>query len=55
MSELSSPRRFCALGTSKKPPQVREFLGGGGNFGFDRFEHRRRIPKPAAGIQNGKP
>jgi len=39
MSELSSPRRFCVAGTSKKPPQMREFPGGGGNFRFNRFEH----------------
>jgi hypothetical protein len=39
MSELSSPRRFCVAGTSKKPPQMREFPGGGGNINFNRFEH----------------
>jgi hypothetical protein len=39
MSELSSPRRFCVAGTSKKPPQVREFPGGSGNFRFNRFKH----------------
>jgi hypothetical protein len=39
MSELSSPRRFCVAGTSKKPPQMREFPGDGGNVGFDRFKH----------------
>src|SRR5208283_5221711 len=55
MSALSSPRRFCALGTSKKPPQMREFPGGVGNVGFDRFEHRCRIPDAESGIQNGIP
>jgi hypothetical protein len=39
MSELSSPSRFCVAGTSKKPPQMREFPGGSGNFRFDRFKH----------------
>jgi hypothetical protein len=39
MSELSSPRRFCVAGTSKKPPQMREFPGDGGNVCFNRFEH----------------
>jgi hypothetical protein len=49
MSVLSSPRRFCAAGTSKKPPQMREFPGGVGNVGFDRFKHGReeyRIQNP---------
>jgi hypothetical protein len=31
--------RFCAAGTSKKPPQMREFPGGGGNFCCNRFKH----------------
>jgi hypothetical protein len=41
VNDSSSPRRLLALGTSKKPPQMREFLGGGGKLNFDGFEHRR--------------
>jgi hypothetical protein len=33
---------------------MREFPGEGGKVGFDRFEHRRRIPELEAGSQNGK-
>ena len=39
MSALSSPRRFWVAGTSKKPPQMRQFPGGGRDFRFNRFEH----------------
>jgi len=39
ISELISLRRFCAPGTSKKPPQVREFVGGGGDLSGNRVEH----------------
>jgi hypothetical protein len=36
---LISPMRFCAVGTSKKPPQVREFAGRRRDFRFNRFKH----------------
>src|SRR5476649_1646317 len=39
ISEFSSLDRFCNAGTSKKPPQVREFLGGGRQLWGDQFEH----------------
>ena len=35
----SSPSRFCAPGTSKKPPQMGQFFPGGGQLRFDVFEH----------------
>jgi hypothetical protein len=53
MSELSSPRRFCAAGTSKKPPQVRKFIRGRRDFRFNRFEHGRKITESGAGSQKG--
>src|SRR6185312_14374905 len=50
--EFSSPSRFCALGTSKKPPQVREFLSRRRNFRFDGVEHSRgKLHEDRAGIQ----
>jgi hypothetical protein len=46
MSDSSSLRRFCVLGTSKKPPQVGQFLRGGRDVGFDDFKHAaQRITK----------
>ena len=36
---LISPRRFCAPGTSKKPPHVRQLVPGGCQFRFNRVEH----------------
>src|SRR5471032_2083242 len=54
ISEFSSPERFCNAGTSKKPPQVREFLGGGRQLWSDQFEHNGRIQEPQSRIQNGK-
>ena len=39
---LISPRRFCAPGTSKKPPQMGQFLGGGRQLGCDGVEHAGR-------------
>jgi len=35
----SSVRRFCTLGTSKKPPQMRKFFRGGDELGLDFVEH----------------
>ena len=35
----SSARRWFNLATSKKPPQVRELVGGGGDLRFDDVEH----------------
>src|SRR5450432_1162166 len=55
INEFSSPERFCKVATSKKPPQVREFLGGGRQLGGDHFEHGRRIQELESRIQNGKP
>jgi hypothetical protein len=43
ISEFSSVKRFCKAGTSKKPPQVRELLGGGRQLRGDQFEHKGRI------------
>src|SRR5882757_8977220 len=43
INEFSSPKRFCNAGTSKKPPQVREFLGGGRQSWGDHFKHGKRI------------
>jgi hypothetical protein len=54
MSELSSPMRFCAAGTSKKPPQMREFPSDVGNFCFNRFEHGGRIENSEFRSQKGK-
>jgi hypothetical protein len=42
INEFSSLNRFCNVATSKKPPQVREFLGGGGQLGNNRFKHGER-------------
>src|SRR6185436_8945234 len=35
----NSPRRFCAPGTSKKPPQMGGFLRSGSDLSFSNFEH----------------
>ena len=47
----SSARRWFNLGTSKKPPQVRELVGGGGDLRFDEVEHRDKI---TTGRRNGR-
>jgi hypothetical protein len=39
INEFSSVKRFCKVATSKKPPQMREFLGGGRQLWRDHFEH----------------
>jgi hypothetical protein len=52
MSELSSPRRFCAAGTSKKPPQMRKFIRGRRNFRFNHFEHGRKIAEADTNYTN---
>jgi hypothetical protein len=54
ISEFSSLDRFCNVATSKKPPQVREFLGGGHQLRGDQFEHGGKIQELEPGIQNGK-
>src|SRR4051812_31106298 len=41
IKESISPRRFCALATSKKPPEMGKLLGGGIELTFDDFKHRR--------------
>jgi hypothetical protein len=49
---VNSVIRFCAPGTSKKPPQVREFLGRRRNFRPDVVEHSRgKLHETLAGIQ----
>src|SRR5712671_5049832 len=53
INEFSSVRRFCKVATSKKPPQVRELLGGGRQLGDNHFEHGGRIQKPEFRIQKG--
>src|SRR6185437_5444392 len=51
---FSSPRRFCAPGTSKKPPQVRQFLRRCRNFRRDGVKHSRgKLQESGAGIQWG--
>src|SRR5674476_135798 len=42
ISEFSSVKRFCKVATSKKPPQMREFLGGGRQLRGDHFEHGKK-------------
>jgi hypothetical protein len=54
ISEFNSPARFCKVATSKKPPQMRELLGGGRQLGSDHFEHDGRIQEPECRIQKGK-
>ena len=45
----SSASRFCVLGTSKKPPQMREFLRHGRQLNFNGFKHiDKNITTPAA-------
>src|ERR1019366_2501176 len=39
INELNSVKRFCKVATSKKPPQMCEFLGGGRQLWRDHFEH----------------
>jgi len=41
------------LATSKKPPQVGNLVGGGGNLRADDVEHRGRLNNLSAGIQQG--
>src|SRR5487761_2014891 len=53
INEFSSPKRFCKVATSKKPPQVRELLGGGRQLGRDHFEHGGSIADSETGIQQG--
>jgi hypothetical protein len=56
MSALSSPRRFCVVGTSKKPPQMRELPGDGGDVGLNRFKHgggEYRMQNPESRRENG--
>ncbi len=46
--DSSSAKRWFNLGTSKKPPQVGQLVGGGGDLWFDKVEHaRRKYPKGA--------
>src|SRR5271169_3095324 len=48
---LTSPRRFCAPGTSKKPPQMRKFVGRGGQLGCNSVEHPLHGRPPIVGEQ----
>src|SRR5262245_31174009 len=43
MRLVISPSRFCNWGTSKKPPQVGKFPGGGFQLCGNRFEHKPNI------------
>jgi hypothetical protein len=43
MMTFSSPARFCAAATSKKPPQVRQFIGSRFKLGRNRFEHLEKV------------
>jgi len=54
IKSLISLRRFCDAATSKKPPQVRELVGGGGQLGGNRFKHGGRIQETEFRSQNGK-
>jgi hypothetical protein len=48
---LTSPRRFCAPGTSKKPPQMGKFVGRGGQLGCNSVEHPLHGRPPMVGEQ----
>jgi hypothetical protein len=51
---FSSPMRFCAPGTSKKPPQMSEFFSRRRDFRRDSIEHiRDTLQELAPGIQWG--
>ena len=52
--DSSSANRWFNLGTSKKPPQVRDFVGGDRNLRTDDVEHPARIQKLEVRIQKGK-
>src|SRR5579872_7289987 len=54
---LSSARRFCAPGTSKKPPQVGEFIGRGRYFSSNGVKHRaecRLLEGRLQAVRDGK-
>src|SRR5262245_61316019 len=48
---LSSPRRFCAPGTSKKPPQMSKLICGSRQFSSDRIEHGAEFRLLMPGLQ----
>src|SRR5260370_37620546 len=48
---LSSPRRFCAPGTSKKPPQMVQLVRCGGQFCCNGVEHCAQWRSGASGLQ----
>ncbi len=50
-----SLRRFCALAMSKKPPQMREFLGRRGNFCRDGVEHGAEDTSKSEKVKTQKP
>jgi hypothetical protein len=51
----SSARRWFNLATSKKPPQMGEFVGGGGDLWFDEVEHgTRSIAERGGRMKDGK-
>jgi hypothetical protein len=43
MTTFSSAERFCAAATSKKPPQVRKFVGGDLDLDGNGFEHLKKL------------
>src|ERR1039457_5179044 len=54
ISALISASRFCNAATSKKPPQVRKFVSGGGYLRLDGVEHiRQKLAERFIRIQNG--
>src|SRR6266404_4458652 len=48
---LISPRRLWAEGTSKKPPQMGQFIGGGGQLGCNRVKHQAQCKSPGGCLQ----
>src|SRR5213593_4674957 len=45
---LTSPRRFWAPATSKKPPQMGQFIGGGRQLGSNGVKHWRNVGRRQA-------
>jgi len=53
ISAFSSPRRFCVAGTSKKPPQMCQFLRGRVQIRFDHLKHRSGEDSDGGGQMEG--
>src|SRR2546421_3706905 len=49
----SSPRRFCAPGKSKKPPQVSGFFRGGSDLTFGNLKHAAQTYRSAWRLTSG--